>query len=118
MGNDRHHRTGSAPEEDRHELSQRRAAEARGEAADPYLSPSRKKEQIRELEELGVRVGRRMGSRFPGVKEVGLDVALDGKVRPWILEVNTRPDPYIFRTLKDKEIFRRIYRYAKAYKRL
>ncbi|WNQ12510.1 YheC/YheD family protein [Paenibacillus aurantius] len=84
----------------------------------PYLSPSRKKEQIRELEELGVRVGRRMGSRFPGVKEVGLDVALDGKVRPWILEVNTRPDPYIFRTLKDKEIFRRIYRYAKAYKRL
>ncbi|UUZ90327.1 YheC/YheD family protein [Paenibacillus sp. P25] len=45
-------------------------------------------------------------------------MAIDQKLYPWILEVNTWPDPWIFRKLKDKRIFRRIYRYSKAYGRL
>jgi hypothetical protein len=32
-----------------------------------------------------------------------------------VLEVNTSPDPYIFRRLKDKSIFGKIRRYARAY---
>lgn len=70
------------------------------------------------LRRLGTSVARQLRSKYRGLKEIGLDVALDQKLHPWILEINTAPDPYIFRKLKDKRIFARIYRYAKAYGRL
>lgn len=69
------------------------------------------------LMQLGVRVARRLEARFPGIKEVGLDIAVDRDRRAWILEVNTCPDPYIFKVLKDKSVMRKILRYAKAYGR-
>ncbi|MCP3773854.1 YheC/YheD family protein [Paenibacillus sp. MZ04-78.2] len=70
------------------------------------------------LRRLGTSVAGQLRSKYRRLKEIGLDVALDEKLHPWILEINTAPDPYIFRKLKDKRIFARIYRYAKAYGRL
>jgi len=73
---------------------------------------------VRGLRSLGLKVATQLHSRYRGLKEVGLDVAMDDRLFPWILEVNTCPDPFIFRKLKDKSIYRRIHRYAKAYGRL
>ncbi|MCZ8522838.1 MULTISPECIES: YheC/YheD family protein [Paenibacillus] len=73
---------------------------------------------LKRLRRLGLSAAKRLHVRYPGIKEIGLDVAIDGRLHPWILEVNTRPDPFIFRKLKDRRIFYRIYRYAKAYGRL
>jgi hypothetical protein len=55
-----------------------------------------------------------MQQRFPGVKEIGVDLAIDNQFKPWILEVNTLPDPYIFRRLNNKAVFGKIIRYARA----
>jgi glutathione synthase/RimK-type ligase-like ATP-grasp enzyme len=70
------------------------------------------------LKLLGLRVASRLESRYPGIKEVGLDIAVDQSKRAWILEVNTCPDPYIFKVLKDKSVSRRVIRYARAYGRI
>jgi glutathione synthase/RimK-type ligase-like ATP-grasp enzyme len=75
-----------------------------------YLSADRLQQFIRELRSLGVKVGRALQRRYPGLKELGIDVAVDHNNRPWILEVNTAPDPYIFRKLKDKSVYRKVYR--------
>ena len=80
-----------------------------------HMNGAKQKEFRAALRLLGVRTAVQLSTRYPGLKEIGLDVAVDTEFKPWILEVNTKPDPYIFRRLQDKEIFRRIRRYAAAY---
>jgi Tubulin-tyrosine ligase family len=52
------------------------------------------------------------------MREFGIDVALDQRMKPWILEVNTRPDMTIFNELKNKKFYCKMVRYAKAYGRI
>lgn len=83
-----------------------------------HLNKEAIEQQMRKLGQLGVETGKVMRSRFPGVCELGVDVGIDSALKHWIIEVNTRPDPYIFRRLPDPAVFRRIKRYAEAYGRL
>ena len=82
-----------------------------------HLSADRQQAYMTKLRALGTRTARQLQTRYPGLKELGLDVAVDRDLRPWILEVNTKPDPFLFRKLKDKSVFRKVYRYADAYGR-
>lgn len=69
------------------------------------------------LEQLGVSVGRNFERHSKGMRELGLDVALDAKREQWILEVNTRPQFYPLKNMKNKKLYRRIVSYAKQYGR-
>jgi len=84
----------------------------------PHMSQAEFKAFRKKLDSIGLAVAAALEKRFPGIKELGVDVAVDEKRNPWILEVNTKPDPYIFRKLKDRSIFRKIYRYCVAYGRI
>ncbi|MEK0314785.1 YheC/YheD family protein [Cohnella sp. 56] len=77
-------------------------------------SAIRRKE--RELKRLGVSVGKLFDRRKRGFRELGLDVALDRSGRPWVLEVNTRPQIYPLKR-GDKAVYRRIMAYARQYGR-
>jgi len=70
-----------------------------------------------ELKRLGESVGRIFDRNGNGFRELGLDVALDNKGNTWILEVNTRPQFYPLKHLKDKSMYHRIMSYAKQYGR-
>ncbi|MCQ6561517.1 YheC/YheD family protein [Paenibacillus mendelii] len=70
-----------------------------------------------ELKRLGVSVGRLFDGYSRGFRELGLDVALDKEGRVWILEVNTRPQFYPLKNMKDKSMYRNIMSYARQYGR-
>ncbi len=84
----------------------------------PYMNANAIAGQIRSLKRTGVKVAKVIKRRFPGIRELGVDVGLDRTFTPWIIEVNTRPDPYIFRKLPDKSVVRKVIRYARAYGRI
>lgn len=79
-----------------------------------YLSPSDKSAYKSRLKKLGVSIGRQLSKAYPGLKELGADIAIDTKLHPWILEVNTKPHPYAFKMV-DPKMQRKVTRYAKAY---
>ncbi|XEC97253.1 YheC/YheD family protein [Paenibacillus tarimensis] len=54
---------------------------------------------------------------YPAMNELGLDIAVDNDLRPWIIEVNTRPDPCPFTKLPDSSAIDTIIDYAKSYGR-
>lgn len=84
----------------------------------PHMSRSDYLAYRKKLDSIGLAIADAMEKRFPGVKELGVDLAVDTRHKPWILEVNTKPDPYIFRKLKDRSVYRKIYRYCIAYGRI
>jgi glutathione synthase/RimK-type ligase-like ATP-grasp enzyme len=70
---------------------------------------------LRTFDRLARLTARRFGRFHPRMNELGLDIAVDGKLRAWILEVNTRPDPKPFKLLPDPAMLRRIVRLARGY---
>lgn len=69
---------------------------------------------LKQMDQIAVRTAKRLSRVYPGIVELGLDIALDHKLKPWILEVNNRPDHCPFTLLKDQSMLRRIIRYGKA----
>jgi glutathione synthase/RimK-type ligase-like ATP-grasp enzyme len=78
------------------------------------LKEPEKKLFYKQFKKLGTRVAKQLHKRYPDIKEIGIDVALDEAIMPLILEVNTKPDPYIFRSLANKAIFGKIISYKRA----
>ncbi|MFD2615325.1 YheC/YheD family protein [Paenibacillus gansuensis] len=71
----------------------------------------------RSMEKLAWLTAVQFGRAYPAMKELGLDVAVDRNGIPWILEVNTRPDPCPFTKLADQSSIRKIVSFGKAYGR-
>lgn len=82
-----------------------------------YMPQGKLREKIGDLKRIGTAAGQALIARFPGVREVGVDAGFDRAMKVWIIEVNTAPDPYIFRAHPDPSVFKKIRRYAKAYGR-
>lgn len=69
---------------------------------------------VKEMERIGLLAAKKLEKEFPKLWEIGLDVAVDGDLRPWILEVNSKPDPCPFKQLKNGNMLRHIISYGRA----
>lgn len=83
-----------------------------------YFAPKEFADLYKEMKMVGVEVAAQLNRKLPNLKEIGLDIAIDEQFRIWILEVNTLPALFPFKTLQDKTIYKKIRRYAIAYGRL
>lgn len=83
-----------------------------------HMNPSETLSTINQLKSLGVQIAGQLEITYPGIKEIGLDIAMDQHMDMWLLEVNTLPSIVVFKLFPDKSIYRRIHRYAVAYGRV
>jgi hypothetical protein len=83
-----------------------------------HMNPSETLSTINQLKSLGVQIAGQLETTYPGIKEIGLDIAMDQHMDMWLLEVNTLPSIVVFKLFPDKSIYRRIHRYAVAYGRV
>lgn len=74
-------------------------------------------EARKELRKMGTRTGKCFDRYRKGFRELGLDVAIDRKGRFWVLEVNTQPQFYPLKYMKNKTMYKKILRYGKTYGR-
>ncbi|MCZ8521326.1 MULTISPECIES: YheC/YheD family endospore coat-associated protein [Paenibacillus] len=72
---------------------------------------------LQQMDRLARRTAAEFSRIYPAMNELGLDIAIDRNLAPWILEVNTRPDPCPFTKLDNKDSIRKMIAYAKAYGR-
>jgi glutathione synthase/RimK-type ligase-like ATP-grasp enzyme len=83
----------------------------------PYMTEEQFTEYHKILKKLGRDIAVVLSKRYPKLDMLGIDVGVDKSFYPWIIEVNTNPDVYIFKKLVDKETFRKVYAYAKRLNR-
>ncbi|MBD2843667.1 YheC/YheD family protein [Paenibacillus sp. IB182496] len=82
-----------------------------------HAGPRRRQALYRRMDDLAQRATRLLRRAAPQINELGMDYAVDGQLKPWILEVNTRPDASPFTLLADQRMIGRIVRYGRGYGR-
>ncbi|WP_040948608.1 YheC/YheD family protein [Gorillibacterium massiliense] len=73
---------------------------------------------LERLNNLGVLTAEHMVKGYPFVHAFGIDIGLDADLKPWIIEVNTKPDPHIFKWLGKPSVYQKILRYLRFNRRL
>jgi hypothetical protein len=81
------------------------------------MGPMHRNRVLRRIGDLGIDTMKSLHRRYPNLKEIGMDVAIDRNFHPWILEVNTTPDHCPFAILYDQTMIRRIIDYGSRYGR-
>ncbi|MDN4593198.1 YheC/YheD family protein [Polycladomyces subterraneus] len=65
-------------------------------------------EMIQQIGQLSLATAQVLDAHFPGIRELGIDIALEKSGKLWILEANTSPACITFRLLPDKTMYHRI----------
>lgn len=70
---------------------------------------------IPQIEKLSLAVMHQVRKHFKGQNEIGIDIAIDHNLRPWIVEFNTHPDHRMFVIMRDRVMLARIIHYGARY---
>jgi len=84
---------------------------------DSLLSARQRRIVLPKIESLSIAMMHQVRKRYPGLNEIGIDIAIDGQLKPWIVEFNTRPNHGMFTYLSDKSMIRKIVSYGARYGR-
>jgi glutathione synthase/RimK-type ligase-like ATP-grasp enzyme len=66
--------------------------------------------KIKQIDRLSLATARVLNARFPGIRVLGIDIAMKKNGKLWVLESNTGPGCSTFRLLSNKTMYHRILR--------
>lgn len=79
------------------------------------FSPARAAEILDGVQQLAVAVGEAVAARFPDAADLGLDVGVDRRGKPWLIEVNARDQRITFLEAGMNDVLRAVYEHPVNY---
>lgn len=84
---------------------------------DSLLTPMQYHIVVPRIEKLSLAVMRQVRRTFTLQKEIGIDIAIDHNLKPWVIEYNTSPNHDMFVIMRDHGTLARIIHYGARYGR-
>ncbi len=84
-------------------------------ALDAAFAPARTESILASVRRLALDVAEAVSRRFPDAADLGLDIGVDGRGKPWLIEVNTRDQRITFLEAGMHEALRAVYEHPIAY---
>lgn len=66
----------------------------------PYTNPTTQRKVILKLNQLGSRICKHLEKNYPGIQLFGIDIGMDQNLKPWVIEVNTRPEKICWKCMR------------------
>ncbi|MFC5447490.1 YheC/YheD family protein [Paenibacillus aestuarii] len=66
----------------------------------PYTNRATQQKIIRKLNILGARICKQLEKNYPGIQLFGIDMGMDKNLKPWVIEVNTRPEKICWKCMR------------------
>ncbi|MED1794494.1 YheC/YheD family protein [Brevibacillus nitrificans] len=72
-------------------------------------------ETMERITEAAIEIAKQYGQHFPSLADLGMDMGIDDKGNPFLIEVNVRDQRYSFYKAGEKAMFKRTYRHPMEY---
>lgn len=73
-----------------------------------FKKQSTVKRMVQQIKIICMTAATTLDRNFPGIRQLGIDIAIDKKRKIWIIEANTKPAFELFKGLKNKTMYHRI----------
>ncbi|EJL39418.1 hypothetical protein BAG01nite_07690 [Brevibacillus agri] len=85
------------------------------EAVATLFTPEQQAETIQRISEAAVAIAKQYGRHFSSLADLGMDMGIDEKGNPYLIEVNVRDQRYSFFKAGEKAMFKQTYRHPLEY---
>jgi YheC/D like ATP-grasp len=79
------------------------------------FSPEQQKEIIERIGLAAIQLARQYESYYPSLADLGMDMGIDGKGNPYLIEINIRDQRYSFYSAGEMAMFKQTYRHPLEY---
>ncbi|MGF9825413.1 YheC/YheD family protein, partial [Brevibacillus agri] len=85
------------------------------EAVATLFTPEQQAETIQRISEAAVAIAKQYGRHFSSLADLGMDMGIDEKGNPYLIEVNVRDQRYSFFKAGERAMFKQTYRHPLEY---
>ncbi|QRG65408.1 YheC/YheD family protein [Brevibacillus choshinensis] len=81
----------------------------------PTIAEDAQAETMERIKEAAIEIARQYSHHFPSLADLGMDMGIDEKGNPYLIEVNVRDQRYSFYKAGEKAMFKQTYRHPLEY---
>ncbi|MFD2371389.1 YheC/YheD family protein [Brevibacillus sp. GCM10020057] len=81
----------------------------------PTFSPEEQEETMERIRKAAIEIAKQYAQHFPSLADLGMDMGVDDRGNPYLIEVNVRDQRYSFYKAGEKEMFKQTYRHPLEY---